>query len=366
MPRLREILAELERVAPSRFAFSFDRVGLQVGDQDREVTRAVVSLDRSLAAVEYARSIGAELLLAHHPLIFRPIESVDTRTHVGRTIHELIRNDIAFVAAHTNWDSAKGGVNDTLAAILELSNVEPFGTASEVARFKMVTFVPVDVTDRIVDAATEAGAGLIGLYDRCAFVSDGFGSFRPQSGSQPTIGTVGDVSVVAEQRIEMVVSANAVSRVEEAVRVAHPYEEPAIDFVALRPWSEQPAGRVGDVEPRTLAQLVQFVDERLHTRSLAWGDPERKIRKVAVVGGAADDEWRAAQRAGADVLITGEVKQHNALEAAESGMCLISAGHFATEHPGCAALRDKMAANLSGVEWALFTPAPGQSGRPLD
>lgn len=366
MPRLRDILAVLETIAPKRFAFSFDKVGLQVGDQDSEVVRAVVTLDRSLAAVEHAKQLGASLVLAHHPLIFRPIESVDTRSHVGRTIMELVKSDISFVAAHTNWDSAQGGINDALASLLDLTDVSAFGSAADVAQLKIVVTAPHEHLQAIIDAASEQGAGVIGEYHRCAFVSSGTGLFDASDAAKPAVGRSGERTTAVETRIEMIVPAEAMIRVDRAIRRVHAYETPAIDFYPLHPLAEQPAGRVGSVAPTTFIEFVSLVESRLCTKALGWGNPEKKIRTVAVVGGSADDEWRNAQRAGADVLITGEVKQHSALEASESGICLISAGHYATEQPGCEALRAKMSNLIPDVEWSLFTPVPGQSGRPLN
>ena len=257
---LREILEGLEAVAPARYAFSFDRVGLQVGDPEAEVTRAVVSLDRSRAAVAHARAAGAQMLLSHHPLLFSPLKEVLATDHVGQTVLDLARAGIAFVAAHTNWDSAKGGVNDELAKRLGVDDPADFGESSN---------------------------------------------------------------------------------------------------------GEQPAGRVGTVSQTNLADFVASVERALGTKAWAWGAADRPVRRVAVVGGAADGEWLAAQRAGADVLVTGEVKQHVAVEAAESGFALVAAGHYATEQPGVEALRDRMAAACPGVEWLVFAPAPGAAGRPL-
>ncbi len=258
--RLRAILDALEVVAPARYAFSFDRVGLQVGDPDAEISRVVVSLDRSRAAVARAREAGAQLLLSHHPLLFSPLREVLATDHVGRTVLDLASAGVAFVAAHTNWDSAKGGVNDELARRLSLSGLEEFGGSSN---------------------------------------------------------------------------------------------------------GEQPAGRVGAAAPTTLGDLVTFVEGALATKAWAWGEADRPIRRVAVVGGAADGEWRAAQAAGADVLVTGEAKQHVALEAAESGFAIVAAGHYATEQPGVEALRDCMAFACPVVEWSVFAPMPGSAGRPL-
>jgi dinuclear metal center YbgI/SA1388 family protein len=366
MVTVRQILESLERLAPSRFAFSFDRVGLQVGSPEQRVSKAVVSLDRSLAAVAFAHEQGAQLLLSHHPLIFRPIDTVDSRTHVGKTILQLIRSDISFVAAHTNWDCAHGGINDKLAAHLGLTEVTPFGTASDVPRAKLVITVPAAHVEAVLDAASGAGAGVVGAYHRCSFLAEGRGTFVGGEGTHPAIGQVGVREEVDEIRIEMSMPSGASTAVLRAIKAAHPYEEPVIDVYPLQSEREQPGGRVGKLpQPLAFEDLMRTVETTLSTSGWAWGDPSRTIKRIAVVGGAADDEWRNAQRAGADVLITGEVKQHNALEASESGMCLIAAGHYATEHPGCEALRKRMEEAVSEVEWVLFAPPPGTAGRPL-
>jgi dinuclear metal center YbgI/SA1388 family protein len=364
--RIRDVLDSLEQIAPSRYAFGFDKVGLQVGDLNAPVTRAAVSLDRSLGAIDFARRNGCQLLLAHHPMIFTPIQSVDSRTHIGRSILELAKNGIAFIAAHTNWDSAQGGINDCLAEILGVGDLRAFGGAAEVDRLKLVFFCPPDSVERVVDAASEAGAGVVGAYRRCAFSHAGLGTFIGDETTHPSIGVPGSRQEVDETRVEMTLLSGRRRSVEKAILKAHPYEEPAYDFLVASAVYEQPAGRVGKLsEPRTLSELTALVDARLETRSLAWGDGAKKLTKVAIVGGAADSEWVAAQREGADVLITGEVKQHVAVEATESGMTLIAAGHYATEHPGCGALRDRMAQAMPEIEWLLFTPEAGFHGRPF-
>ncbi|HZH97645.1 MAG TPA: Nif3-like dinuclear metal center hexameric protein [Fimbriimonadaceae bacterium] len=365
MPRIKDVLEALEEIAPKRFAFSFDNVGLQLGDAEAEVRRAVVSLDRSLAAARYASEARAQLLICHHPLLFHPVTSLTTGDHVGRTAVHLLQNGISFLAAHTNWDAAPGGVNDTLAERLGLTEVKPFGDSNPVPRLKLVVFVPKEDTQKVIDAAAEAGAGVIGLYTRCAYLLEGTGTFYAEPGTDPAIGEVGKVEEVPETRIEMVLPEERCSAVTRAIVAVHPYEEPAYDFVRLTDSDEQPIGRLGTIEPLTLHAFRDSVDERLGTRSPAWGDPGRRIRRVAVVGGAADDLWRKAQRAGADALVTGEVKQHNALEASESGFCLISAGHYATEQPGCESLMVRLRDRLPDVEWSLFTPAEGEAGRPF-
>lgn len=172
--------------------------------------------------------------------------------------------------------------------------------------------------------------------------------------------------MVDEMRIEMVCLSHLIADVSKAIRQAHPYEEPAFDIYPLKPGKGQEAGRIGHLpKPMSVKEFAHYVDGALATRSLTWGERNQTIRTVAVVGGAADGEWERAQAAGADILVTGEVKQHVALEASESNFAIMAAGHYATEHPGTASLAVKMGELVPEVEWLVFEPKPGQAGRPV-
>jgi dinuclear metal center YbgI/SA1388 family protein len=366
MLKVSDVLSALEEVAPQRFAFPSDKVGLQVGSTGSEVSRAVVSLDRSLGAASFAAEVRADLLLCHHPLIWEPLKSVTSDSYAGRVVTELIRGGINFIAAHTNWDCAEGGINDTLAKQLQLIEVKAFGEAAPVARLKLVVFAPESEAQKIIDAASGAGAGVIGLYRRCAYMSMGTGTFFSPPGTDPTVGQVGEVQEVAELRIEMVLPEALCGVVTRAIVEVHPYEEPAYDFVRLTDSQEQPISRAGKLlKSMNLSEFAKHVDEMLGTRCQAWGRPDSHIRDVAVCGGSAADEWRAARSTGADVLVTGEVPQHTALEASENGLAIIAAGHYATEHPGCRALKATMETKLPQIEWMLYEPPAGIAGRPF-
>ena len=366
MATVHQVLEALEDIAPPRYAFDFDRVGLQVGDAQQEVTKAVVSLDRSLAAVAYAESIGAQLLIAHHPLIFRPIDHVSNRSHVGRTVLRLARSNIAFIAAHTNWDSAQGGVNDALCSLFKLSNVRAFGSGADVEKLKLVFFCPPENADDVIDACSNAGAGEIGLYRRCAFTHSGTGTFIGDEKANPMVGETGRIEHVPEVRVEMVLRCDQRRTVTRALMRTHPYEEPAFNLFKLQPTTEQAIGRIGNITRWIkFSEFAEFVNRTLGTKCLCWGDPAKEIRSIAFIGGAADDEWRAAQREEADVLVTGEVKQHNALEATESGFALVAAGHYATEQPGVQELAERLKSEIGDVDWSVFAPEPGVAGRPF-
>lgn len=366
MPNVEDVLNELERIAPSRYAFSFDKIGLQIGDPEANVTRCIVSLDRSLGAVDFAVQRKAQLLLCHHPLIWEPMKAITNSTPAGQAALRLIRNGISFVAAHTNWDCAPGGINDALASKIGLRHVQPSGSRSAHSTLKLVVFCPDRDVERVVDAAAAARAGAIGLYRRCAFFSTGKGTFLPEEGANPTIGLTGQVEVTPETRVEMILPASERESVESAVRKAHSYETPAIDFYLLQDQPQHPISRIGELSRSIrLSDFAQHVEEKLNTRTLCWGDPNRAVQRVAVCGGAADEEWKQAQAAGADVLVTGEVKQHVGLEAAESGFALVQAGHYATEHPGCVALAKSLVKALPEIDFVVYEPEAGACGRPF-
>jgi dinuclear metal center YbgI/SA1388 family protein len=363
---VQDVLDALERVAPSRFAFTWDKIGLQVGNREVPVEKAVVALDRSMSAIRFAIEQNAQLLLTHHPLIFDPLPTVTADTYEGRAIQNLIFYGIAHVAAHTNWDAADGGINDTLASLLQLQNVRKFGSSAGSDSYKLLVFVPQDSLERVIDACSAAGAGVIGEYRRCAFYTKGQGTYEASVHADPAIGKAGERTTTDEVRLEMICPARAAKAVISALDAAHPYEEPAYDLLAMAKGLAQPMGRIGEsANEVSLEAFARTIDASLSTRAMVWGDPNKTIRQVAVVGGAADSEWRVAQSAGADILVTGEVKQHIALEAAESGFAIVAAGHYATEHPGCRALRDRMDTEVPDVVWTVFEPASGQAGRPL-
>ena len=367
MPTVSDVLQALERIAPERWAFPFDHIGLQLGSPDSEVKKVAVSLDRSLAAVRFAKASGAQMLLAHHPLIWDPLTEITDRTHVGRTVAELLQSGIAFAAAHTNWDCAPGGVNDALASRLGLQQTQTFGASALVPRTIVLVDVPTQNAEAVIEAASKAGAGCLGAYSHCAFTVHGQGCFTPEPGSNPTIGSLGNPEKVDEAQVQMVLPSALRSPVDAAIRAAHPYEVPAIAFLEMDPWQEAPIGRIGILpNPTTLPAFARQIAKAFKTTITAWGADDAEISRVAVVGGAADEEWLAAQAAGAHVLVTGEVKQHVALEAAESGFCLVAAGHYATEQPGCQDLCARLDEQNLGVQFLLHMPEPGQAGRPLE
>lgn len=366
MTKVQDIVSILGTLAPWEHALSFDKVGLQIGDPSAKVNVGVISLDRSLAAVSYAANVRAEVLISHHPVVWEPMKQVRKDDYIGSVVMKLIEHKIALIAAHTNWDAAKDGINETLAEIFELQDLHSYGVGESLKRFKLVVFVPKDSTQQIIDALSEAGAGVIGNYHRCAFLTEGTGTFFGVEGAKPAIGKTHQIEQVVEDRLEMILPASQEKAVIQALFKSHPYDEPAFDLFPLEYTKNQPLGRIGILRhPMTLQELCLLADEKLETRTLAWGNPEKRISTLAVTGGAGANDWKEAQISGADGLLTGEIPQHLALEASESGLAILSSGHYATEHPGCRSLMQKLQIRLPDIEWKLFTPKPGEAGRPI-
>lgn len=358
MATVRDVLSALERVAPAELALDWDNVGLQVGDPRATVFRATVALDASLASVNHAAESGAELLLTHHPLFFSPSKRIDTGHGTGEILSAALRSELNIAAAHTNWDHAENGLNDALARHFRLEEVQPFGNGPEIALATLVVYAPTGSEERLIEAMANAGAGCIGPYRRCAFTSFGTGTFEPLEGAHPAIGVVGRRQSVNEARIKMVLPVSRREAVIAAMKAAHPYEMVAYSLLPIIEGLPHPAGRIGDL-PRPLSR-EEFL--RAVGAKEAWG-PEKTIERVAVVGGAADSEWTAALAAGADAFVTGEVKHHNALAAAEAGLLIVAAGHYATENPGMAHLASRMAREMPDIAWTHWSPETGEAGR---
>lgn len=366
MQTVQDVLDAIDSFAPARWCLPDDGSGFQIGNRSAKVEKGVVSLDWSLDLADCAAKTGAQMIVTHHPCLYRPTSSIDAATLSGRYLLALAQAGIAHVAAHTNWDAAPGGVSDTMAKMLALQDVVPMSNGAFIESMKIVTFAPESAVDTLLEAMSNAGAGVIGNYDRCAFTSKGAGSFRGLEGSNPFIGEMGKLETTPEVRIEMVLPSAASKSVVDALRAAHPYEEPAYDLYPLTPKVEMPLGRIGALEtPLSLLELAVRADEAFGSSGQVWGDPKRVIRTVAVAGGAADESWVEAYDLGADALVTGEVRQHVALEASQFGIGLIASGHYYTEHPGCASLKDRLSEALPEIAWELFVPDPGKLGRPF-
>ncbi len=329
-----EIIAIMETLAPPELAAEWDNIGLMLGSPAAEVRRILVCLDVNLIVAEEAAARGANLIISHHPLFFHPVKHLCFDEAQGELVRRLVQNNIMVYSAHTNLDSADLGVSYHLAARLELEDIQVLAPTNREKYFKLVTFVPEDHEKVVREALTRAGAGWTGNYSDCTFRVAGTGTFRPLAGTSPYIGQEEKLAEVKEYRLETIFPTARLKEVLQALFKSHPYEEVAYDVYPLA--NEGPArgiGRIGALpRPVSLEELALQVKETLGAaRVNVAGERERKVRKAAVCGGAGSDVMAVARAGGADVLVTGDLKFHEAQAAAAMDLAVIDAGHFATE-----------------------------------
>ncbi len=360
------VVAALESWYPPATAESWDRVGLVVGDRRRPVTRVLCTVDVTLDVVEQAIAVGADLVVAHHPLLLRGIHGIDADDPKGAMVLRLAEHRIGLWAGHTNADIAPGGVGEALADALGLHDQRPMVPRPAPGLDNLVTFVPSGHLDRVVAALTAAGAGRVGAYDSCHFASPGTGSFRPLEDATPFVGTVGEVEHVEESRVEMVLPRSRRTAVVEALLAAHPYETPAWHVVETAPApASSGLGRVGELAaPSTLAEFGQRVADAIPATAggvRIGGDPDRTIRRVAVLAGAGDSLLDDARALGVDCYVTSDLRHHPAGEFLEHARldpgrpALVDISHWAAEWTWLPVLADRLTVALDDVAVEVST-----------
>ncbi len=338
--RLSDVIDLLERAYPPALAADWDSVGLVCGDPSEAVESVTIAVDATSAVVAEMSDRG--LLLAHHPLLLRGVDTVAASSPKGAVLHRLIRNRSALFTAHTNADSASPGVSDALAETLGLVVEGVLSPVSDGIQLdKWVVYVPVADGAVVREAMFDAGAGTIGAYSRCSWTVRGAGQFLPHEGASPAIGTVGEVEHVAEDRVEVIAPARLRRAILNAMRGVHPYEEPAFDVFALAPLpSEVGIGRICALpSPESLSAFVSRVTRRLPSTSWgvrAAGDPDAAVSRVAVCGGAGDSLLDTVAAAAVDLYLTADLRHHPADEHLRSStVALVDVAHWASEYPWC-------------------------------
>lgn len=324
-----EIISLFEQFSPKSYAMEGDKVGLQIGNLNRTVENVMVALDVVEEVVDEAIANNVQLIIAHHPPIFRPLKAINMDTPAGRMLEKLIKHDIAVYAAHTNLDVAAGGVNDLLAEALGLKNTEVLHPTFETVLKKLVVFVPAENADALRQALGDAGAGAIGKYSHCTFSASGMGQFLPNEHANPHIGEIGKLESVNEERIETIFPEHMEKSILRAMFKNHPYEEVAYDLYELANKGETLGlGRIGQIEEMTLREFAQHVKERLDVQGVrVVGNITDKVKKVAVLGGDGNKYFMSAKRMGADVYVTGDMYYHVAHDAMLEGLNIVDPGH---------------------------------------
>jgi dinuclear metal center YbgI/SA1388 family protein len=329
---IKEIIKQLELLAPPAYQEDYDNCGLITGSIQQEVKGILISLDCIESIVEEAIKEKCNLIIAHHPIVFKGLKKINGNNYVERTIIQAIKNDIAIYAIHTNLDNVKGGVNFKIAKKLGLENVKILAPKRHLLK-KLITFVPNKDKEKLLEALYKAGAGNIGNYSECSYQLDGTGTFKPNEKANPTIGTENKKEVVEEKRIEVIFPSPLEGAVVSALFNIHPYEEPAYDIILLENKTQEiGSGAIGTLPtPMKEMDFMNHLKSRMnlsnirHTTLLG-----KEIKKVALCGGAGSFLLKNALGAGADAYVSADFKYHEFFDA-ENKIVIADIGHYESE-----------------------------------
>lgn len=358
MATVTEVLSNLDQAVPASSSASWDPAGLQLGDGAAEVGSVGVCHEVTEEVVAAVEASAPHLLVTYHPLLFRATNRFVTGATPSGRAWRLARLGVSVAVVHTSFDSAPGGMADSLAAALGLSELRPFGPAGPASSVKIVTFLPADAVEAVATAMTDAGGGRIGNYSGCSFRIAGTGAFDAGGGASPVVGDAG-ANRVDEVRLEMLASSAAADGVIAAMVGAHPYEEPAYDLYETVS-NGRFIGRVGR-HGGSFDALVDEVGESLGEVGLRVTKASDRAETVAVLPGSGASFLAAAGAVGADVIVTGDVDHHRTLEARDRGMSIIDPGHAVTERPGMVALVETVRRACPGaslVDLTGYDPTP--------
>ncbi|MGD9328090.1 MAG: Nif3-like dinuclear metal center hexameric protein [Cyclobacteriaceae bacterium] len=332
MVRISDITEYLEQTAPLSLQEEYDNAGLLTGNKNQELNGVLISLDATEEVIDEALRLGCNMVVSHHPIIFRGLKKITGSNYVERVIIKAIKNDIALYAIHTNLDNIKNGVNKKIADKLGLSNIRILNPKAS-GLFKLVTFVPKDNVLDVLNAMHDAGAGVIGDYDHCSFRTQGTGRFKPNENASPHIGERNEIEEVEEERIELIYPQYLGPKVLESLRASHPYEEVAYYIHNLENKSEDVgSGMIGHLEtPMNMEAFLLLLKKKFNLEQVKYTPIQaRIIKKVAVCGGSGSFLIKAAKNAGADAFISADIKYHEYFDA-EGKILIADIGHYESE-----------------------------------
>jgi dinuclear metal center YbgI/SA1388 family protein len=331
MIQLKDLIQRLEQWAPPAWQESYDNAGLIYGNPHAIINKALITLDITEAVVEEAVKNGANLIIAHHPVVFKAISKLNTQLETHRVLIQCIKHEIAIYAIHTNLDNVHNGVNYKIAQKLCLNNLRVLDPKKGLLS-KLLVYVPNTHLEQVRSAIFEAGAGKIGNYDECSFSVEGMGTFKAGDATQPFVGEKGKRHTEAESKLEVVLPSYLVSKVVSAMQKSHPYEEIAYDIVALQNTHPQAgSGLIGTLEHELTAEaFLAHLKQKMNVHYIRYTHTSKMIKTVAVCGGAGSFLIKNAVQAGADAYVTADVKYHEFFDALPS-MLLADIGHYESE-----------------------------------
>lgn len=330
--QIAEVLAHLEQIAPPSFQESYDNSGLLVGEKEWGVKGILVSLDCIETTIDEAIANECNLIVAHHPIVFSGLKRFNNANYVQRTVQKAIKHDIAIYAIHTNLDNVfYKGVNDQIAQRLGLTKTRILAP-KEGNVIKLVTYVPVEDKERVLEALFAAGAGAIGNYSECSFSTSGEGTFKPGNGANPTKGVLGERHTEKEHKVEVVLQKHQISQVVSALKSSHSYEEVAYElYPTLNTNQDVGSGLIGELEQEMEPQaFLRYLKNKMDLEVIKYTAYTSGIKKVALCGGSGQFLLRRAIAAKADVFITADFKYHQFFDAEEQLM-ICDIGHYESE-----------------------------------
>ncbi len=329
---LSEISNFLEQIAPLSYQESYDNSGLLVGNPQKEVKKALISLDCTEEVVDEAIREGADLIISHHPIVFSGLKKFNGKTYIERVVMKAIRNDIALYAIHTNLDNVYQGVNHKIIEKIGLKDAQILSPKRGLLK-KLVTFIPAAYSEQLRTALFEAGAGNIGEYSECSYESSGQGTFKASLAAKPFTGKKEERHTENEQRIEFVFQDYLESKLIRVLKTVHPYEEPAYDVYRLEnKYEGVGSGMIARLdEPVEGHDFLRLLKERLDLKLIRYTKLlDKNIQKVAVCGGSGSFLLKEAIAAGADIFITADYKYHQFFDA-EDKIIIADIGHYESE-----------------------------------
>jgi dinuclear metal center YbgI/SA1388 family protein len=353
MITIKDIMNFLEEVAPLSYQEDYDNAGLITGDKEQNSTGVLICLDSTEEVITEAVRHGCNLVIAHHPIIFRGLKKITGSNYVEKAVIKAIKNDIAVYAMHTNLDNIKQGVNKKIADLLGLKDQQILAPRQD-KLMKLVTFIPREQTDHVLDAMHSAGAGMIGEYDHCSFRIQGKGRFRPGENANPHIGIRDQLEEVAEDRVEVIFTADRKENVLYALKTSHPYEEVAYYLHELVNESQDiGSGMTGNLESDMKPdEFLKKLKNDMDLDFVRYTPVNRTIRKIALCGGAGSFLLKRAIGAGADAYITADLKYHEFFDA-DGKIMLLDIGHYESEQFTKELIYDLLSKKFSNIALRL-------------
>lgn len=348
--RVGDICNAMETLAPLIQAEEWDNVGLLIGDRADYASKLLLAIDLTPAVLAEARQARAEMVMAYHPIVFKPVSRLTAQA--TPVAYAAARAGLAVYSPHTALDAATGGTNDVLAEAIGIRDAKPLQPASSPEQCKVVVFTPASDLQAVSQAAFACGAGVIGNYTQCTFYSPGEGTFRGQKGTHPTLGKAGRLEHAQELRLEFLAPAERLDEILSAIRQAHSYETPGIDVYPTQPLpGDCGLGRVGPLaKATTLESLIRQVKKALGVGGvMVVGDLSAKVRRAACCAGSCGKLIYSALTERADVYVTGELRHHDALEARRQGLAVVCVGHSHSERIVLSPLRARLGDMLPGL-----------------